>query len=120
KSTGGKASHKKLATKGVKNTSGVKAPYRDRSAIILGTITLQETRKLQNYTGLLLKKLPHKRSRCSIAKKKKSALMALKESIEDYLMGTAKIFVSDGPIRSSINAERVTLRPKDIQLSPRL
>ncbi|KAB7504818.1 histone H3-like 2, partial [Armadillidium nasatum] len=94
KSTGGKAPRKQLATKAARKsapaTGGVKKPHRYRS----GTVALCEIRCYQKSTELLNRKLPFQRLVREIAQDFKtdlrfqsSAVMALQEASEAYLVG---------------------------------
>ncbi|CAI5534942.1 unnamed protein product, partial [Closterium sp. Naga37s-1] len=94
KSTGGKAPRKQLATKAARKsapaTGGVKKPHRYRP----GTVALREIRKYQKSTELLIRKLPFQRLVREIAQDFKtdlrfqsSAVMALQEAAEAYLVG---------------------------------
>ena len=94
KSTGGKAPRKHLATKAARKsapaTGGVKKPHRYRP----GTVALREIRRYQKSTELLLRKLPFQRLVREIAQDFKtdlrfqsSAVMALQEASEAYLVG---------------------------------
>ncbi|XP_042571726.1 uncharacterized protein si:ch211-113a14.6 isoform X2 [Cyprinus carpio] len=94
KSTGGKAPRKQLATKAARKsapaTGGVKKPHRYRP----GTVALREIRRYQKSTELLIRKLPFQRLVREIAQDFKtdlrfqsSAVMALQESSEAYLVG---------------------------------
>ena len=94
KSTGGKAPRKQLATKAARKsapaTGGVKKPHRYRP----GTVALHEIRRYQKSTELLIRKLPFQRLVREIAQDFKtdlrfqsSAVMALQEASEAYLVG---------------------------------
>jgi len=122
KSTGGKAPRKQLATKAARKaapaTGGVKKPHRFRP----GTVALREIRKYQKSTDLLIRKLPFQRLVREIAQDFKSdlrfqgtALVALQEATEAYLVS-----LFEDTILCAIHAKRVTIIPKDIQLSRRL
>jgi len=98
KSTGGKAPRKQLATKAARKsapaTGGVKKPHRYRP----GTVALREIRRYQKSTELLIRKLPFQRLVREIAQDFKtdlrfqsSAVMALQEASEAYLVGSLKI-----------------------------
>merc|ERR1711868_267427 len=84
----------KLATKAARKsapaTGGVKKPHRYRP----GTVALREIRRYQKSTELLLRKLPFQRLVREIAQDFKtdlrfqsSAVMALQEASEAYLVG---------------------------------
>jgi len=73
-----------------KSTGGVKKPHRYRP----GTVALREIRRYQKSTELLIRKLPFQRLVREIAQDFKtdlrfqsSAVMALQESSEAYLVG---------------------------------
>ncbi|KAA1083776.1 histone H3.1 [Puccinia graminis f. sp. tritici] len=122
KSTGGKAPRKQLAAKSARKsaptTGGVKKPHRYRP----GTVALREIRRYQKSTELLIRKLPFQRLVREIAQDFKtdlrfqsSAVMALQESAEAYLVG-----LFEDTNLAAIHAKRVTIQPKDIQLARRL
>merc|ERR1712133_270837 len=121
KSTGGKAPRKQLAKAARKSapaTGGVKKPHRYRP----GTVALREIRRYQKSTELLLRKLPFQRLVRDIAQDFKtdlrfqsSAVMALQEASEAYLVGLMK----DSNM-CAIHAKRVTIMPRDIQLARRI
>ncbi|KAG8319535.1 hypothetical protein J6590_089751 [Homalodisca vitripennis] len=122
KSTGGKAPRKQLATKAARKsapaTGGVKKPHRYRP----GTVALREIRRYQKSTELLIRKLPFQRLVREIAQDFKtdlrfqsSAVMALKEASEAYLVG-----LFEDTNLCAIHAKRVTIMPKDIQLARRI
>jgi histone H3 len=126
KSTGG--STRQLATKNTMNqraakktatnTEGIKKPHRYRP----GTVALREIRKYQKSTELLIRKLPFQRLVREIAQDMKSdlrfqssAVMALQEATEAYLVG---LFEDTNIV--AIHAKRMTIMPKDIQLARRI
>ena len=120
--TGGKAPRKQLATKAARKsapaTGGVRKPHRFRP----GTRALREIRHMQKTTHLLIKKLPFQRLVREIAQDFKTdlrfqlqAVMALQEASEAYMIG----LLEDSNL-CAIHAKRVTIMPKDIQLSRRL
>ncbi|WAQ92679.1 hypothetical protein PtA15_17A161 [Puccinia triticina] len=120
KSTGGKAPRKQLAAKAARKsapaTGGVKKPHRYRP----GTVALREIRRYQKSTELLIRKF--QRLVREIAQDFKtdlrfqsSAVMALQESAEAYLVG-----LFEDTNLAAIHAKRVTIQPKDIQLARRL
>jgi len=123
KSTGGKAPRKQLAAKAARKSTapaagGVKKPHRYRP----GTVALREIRRYQKSTELLIRKLPFQRLVREIAQDFKtdlrfqsSAVMALQESAEAYLVG-----LFEDTNLAAIHAKRVTIQPKDIQLARRL
>lgn len=122
KSTGGKAPRKQLATKAVRkstpSTGGVKKPHWYRP----GTVALQEIRRYQKSTELLIRKLPFQRLIREIAQDFKAVLRfqsaavgALLEASEAYLVG---LFVNTN--LCAIHEKHVTIMPKDIQLAWRI
>ena len=119
KSTGGKAPRKQLATKAARKsgtgTGGVKKPHRYRP----GTVALRQIRRYQKSTELLLRKLPFQKLVREIAQEFKSdlrfqgsAVLALQESSEAYLT-----YLFEDTNLCAIHGKRVTIMPKDIQLS---
>merc|ERR1711985_57994 len=122
KSTGGKAPRKQLATKAARKsapaTSGIKKPHRYRP----GTVALREIRKYQKSTDLLIRKLPFQRIVKDIAHEQRpevrfqsSALMALQEAAEAYLVG-----LFEDTNLCAIHARRVTIMVRDMQLARRI
>ena len=122
KSTGGKAPRKQLATKASRKSApssgGIKKPHRYRP----GTVALREIRRYQKSTELLIRKLPFQRLVREIAQDFKSdlrfqgsAVLALQESAEAYLVG----LFEDGNL-CAIHAKRVTIFPRDLQLARRI
>ncbi len=122
KSCGGKAPRKQLATKAARKTApasgGVKKPKRFRP----GTVALRQIRQYQKSTELLIKKLPFQRLVREISQEFKTdlkfqstALMALQEAAEAYLVG-----LFEDTNLCAIHAKRVTIMPKDIQLARRI
>ena len=126
KSTGGKAPRKQLATKSARkstpNVGGVKKPHRYRP----GTVALREVRRYQKSTDLLIRKAPFQRLVREIMEKlnaesgvegkpmrvQSTAILALQEAAEAYLIG-----LFEDTNLCAIHAKRVTIMPKDIQLS---
>ncbi len=97
-STGGAAPRKQLASKAARNsppsTGGVMKPHRFRP----GVVALQQIRKYQKSSELLIRKLPFQRLVREVAQDIKEgsgidvrfqshALMALQEASEAYLVG---------------------------------
>ena len=87
-----------------------------------GTLVLQEIRRYQKSTELLIKKLPFQRLVREIAHKYKldlkfqaAALDALQEASESYLVG-----LFEDTNLCCLHAKRVTIKPKDIQLARRI
>ena len=121
KSTGGKAPRKQLATKAARKfvrAAGIRKPKRFRP----GTVALREIRKYQKSTDLLIRRTPFQRLVRELAQDYRadirfqaSALMALQEASEAYLV---KLFEDSN--LCAIHAKRVTIMPKDIQLSRRI
>jgi histone H3 len=125
-STGGKGKKGKKrgtpATKPRANTAatgGVKKPHRYRP----GTVALQEIRRYQKSTALLIRKLPFQRLVREISKDitrldfrfQASAVLALQEAAEAYLVG-----LFEDVNLCAIHAKRVTIMPKDMQLARRI
>ena len=122
KSTGGKAPRKQLATRAARKsapaTGGVKKPHRYRP----GTVALREIRRYQKSTDLLIRKLPFSRLIKEIAQDFKgdlrfqsTSLLALQEATEAYLT-----HLFEDVNLCAIHSKRVTIMPKDIQLSRRI
>jgi len=126
KNTGGKAPRKQLATKSFKSggghpppeTGGLRKPRRFRP----GTVALREIRKYQKSTDLLIRRLPFQRLVREIAQDFKmslrfqsDAIRALQEASESYLVG-----LFEDTNLCAINAKRVTIMAKDIQLARRV
>ena len=120
--TAGKAPRKQVANKAARKstpiTGGIKKPHRYRP----GTVALREIRKYQKSTELLLRKLPFQRLVREVALEFKSdlrfqssAVLALQESCESYLVG-----LFEDTNLCAIHAKRVTIMPKDIQLARRI
>ena len=122
KSTGGKAPRKQLATKAARKAAppvgGCKKPHRYRP----GTVALREICKYQKSTDLLLCKLPFQ---CFVREVTQNvrgglrfqatALAASQEASKAYLIG----LLEDTSL-CAIHARRVTIMPKDLQLSQRI
>jgi histone H3 len=122
KCTGGKAPRKQLATKAARKsappTGGCKKPHRYRP----GTVALREIRKYQKSTDLLIRKLPFQRFLREVTQGFRgdlrytaTALAASQEASEAYLIG-----LMEDTNLCAIHARRVTIMPKDIQLSRRI
>ena len=84
-----------------------------------GTVALHEKRRYQKFNDLLICKLPFQRPVREIAYDFKkdsqyhgSAMLALQEASEAYLVG----LIEDTNL-CAIHSKRVTIMPKDIQLS---
>eukprot|EP00804_Cyclotella_cryptica_P023442 CCRYP_012108-RA/>CCRYP_012108-RA protein AED:0.06 eAED:0.02 QI:0/-1/0/1/-1/0/1/0/139 len=119
KCTGGKAPRKQLATKAARKSApapgGCKKPHR----YCPGTVALREIRKYQKSTDLLIRKLPFRRFLREVTQDfhgdmryQATALAASQEASEAYLIG----LVEDTNL-CAIHARRVTIMPKDMQLS---
>ena len=96
----------------------IRKPHRFRP----GTVALQEIRRYQKSTDLLIRKLPFQRLVREIAqdfklnlKFQSAALSALQEAAEAYLVG-----LFEDTNLCTIHAKRVTIMPKDIQLARRI
>ena len=122
KSTGGKAPSKQLATKAARKsgpaTGGVKKPHRYRP----GTVALREIRRYQKSTDLLVRRLPFQRLVREIAQDFKqdlkftgTSILATQEASEAYLVG-----LFEDTNLCAIHAKRVTIMPKDIQITRRI
>ena len=124
KCTGGKAPRKQLAVKAARKSApasgGVKKPHRYRP----GTVALREIRRYQKSTDLLIRKLPFQRLVREIAQEfqpsydyrfQSTAILANQEAAESYLVGTFE----DANL-CAIHGKRVTIMPKDIQLTRRI
>lgn len=122
KSTGGQGPVVRPASKAAKKkqsgSGGIKKPHRFRP----GTVALREIRRYQKSTELLIRKLPFQRLVREIAQDFKtdlrfqaSAIAALQEAAESYLVG-----LFEDTNLAAIHAKRVTIMPKDMQLSRRI
>lgn len=128
KSTGGKAPRKgissaaEMAAEVARANKKVQKPHRFRP----GTVALREIRRYQKSTELLFRKLPFARlvreicendvGRAGVDKRwQASALAAMQEAAEAYLVG-----LFEDTNLCAIHAKRVTIMPKDIQLSRRI
>ena len=94
---------------------GCKKPHR----YCPGTVALREIRKYQKSTDLLLRKLPFKRFVREVTQNVRgdlrfqaTALAASQEATKAYLIG----LLEDTNL-CAIHARRVTITPKDLQLS---
>ena len=123
--------HKKAVAKAAKK-SGQKAPQgrvKKRYRYRPGTVALKQIRRYQKSTELLIRKLPFQRlvreiasdsdvirsPLCGKVRFQSAAIMALQEASEAYLVG----LLEDSNL-CAIHAKRVTIMPKDIQLSRRI
>ena len=122
KCTGGKAPQKQLATKVACKcapaTGGIKKPHCYRP----GTVALRKIHKYKKSTEFLLCKLPFQRLVREIMQGhsgdlrfQSSALGASQEASEVYLVG-----LFEDTNLCAIHARRVTIMPKDIQLTRRI
>ena len=126
-----KTTAKKMAAKAAKK-SGMKAPkggVKKRYRYQLGTVALKQVRQYQKSTELLIRKLPFQRlvreitcdhdvitsPLCGKVRFQSAAIMALQEASEAYLVG----LFEDSNL-CAIHAKRVTIMPKDIQLTRRI
>jgi histone H3 len=87
-----------------------------------GTVALREIRKYQKSTDLLIRKLPFQRFLREVTQGFRgdlrytaTALAASQEASEAYLIG-----LMEDTNLCAIHARRVTIMPKDIQLSRRI
>lgn len=108
----------KTARKFAPASGGVKKTHRYRP----GTVALRQTRKFQNCTELLIRKRSFQSLVRVISQDFKtdirfqsSAGTTLQEASEAYLVG----YFEDMNLRA-IHAKRITIMPKDIQLSRRI
>ena len=117
KSTGGKAPRKQLATKAARRAAPdakAKKPHRYRP----GTVALQEIRKFQKSTDLLIRRAPFARLVREILQThgdyriQPAALAAFQEAAEAHLVG-----LFEDTNKCAIHAKRVTIEPKDMQLA---
>ncbi len=121
KSTGGKAPRSQVASKAARaaaSAGGVKKPHRFRP----GTVALRQIRQYQKSTELLIRKLPFQRLIREIAQDyatdlrfQSSSIAALQEAAEAYLVG-----LFEDTNLCAIHAKRITIMPKDMQLSRRI
>jgi histone H3 len=85
-------------------------------------VALREIRRYQKSTELLIRKLPFQRLIREVAQDYKtdlrfqgSAVLALQEATESYLVG-----LFEDTNLCAIHAKRVTIVPRDLQLSRRI
>ena len=107
-----------MARKSAPATGGCKKPHRYRP----GTVALREIRKYQKSTDLLIHKLPFQRLARELAQSirgdlrfQATALAASQEASEAFLVG----LMEDANL-CAIHARRVTIMPKDLELSQRI
>ena len=121
--SGGKAPRKSISNKAARKSApvemGIKKPHRYRP----GTVALREIRKFQKSTDLLIRKLPFQRVVREIAGEFKSdlrfhsqAVLALQEAAEAYYL----VGLFEDTNLCAIHAKRVTIMPKDMQLTRRI
>ena len=108
----------KASRKSAPAMGGIKKPHRFRP----GTVAIREIRKYQRSTDLLLRKLPFQRlvkdiahERISDLRFQSSALLALQESAEAYLVG-----LFEDTNLCAIHARRVTIMVRDLKLARRI
>jgi histone H3 len=128
KATGGKAPRKQVASKAARkyqNTAAgkgdIKKPHRFRP----GVVALREIRRYQKSTELLIRRLPFHRLVRELAQNysihgsdlrfQRSAMEAIQEAAEAYLIG---LFEDTQLV--AFHAKRVTIQPRDMNLSRRL
>lgn len=126
KSTGGKSPRVSVASKASRKSAasagGIRKPHRFRP----GTVALREIRRYQKSTDLLIRKLPFQRLVREVSQDyvrgnvtewrfQSSAIAALQEAAEAYLVG-----LFEDTNLCAIHAKRVTIMPKDMQLSRRI
>ena len=87
-----------------------------------GTVALRDIRRYQKSTELLIRKLPFQRLVREISQSfhsdlrfQASAMAAIQEAAEAYLVG-----LFEDTNLCAIHAKRVTIMPKDMQLSRRI
>eukprot|EP00746_Dinoflagellata_sp_MGD_P006204 gnl/MRDRNA2_/MRDRNA2_112075_c0_seq1.p1 gnl/MRDRNA2_/MRDRNA2_112075_c0~~gnl/MRDRNA2_/MRDRNA2_112075_c0_seq1.p1 ORF type:complete len:175 (+),score=38.06 gnl/MRDRNA2_/MRDRNA2_112075_c0_seq1:74-526(+) len=125
KSKGGKLTKKKGATSTSK--AGVEVSVNGRNASSFryrpGIKALQEIRHYQKNTDLLLRKVPFQRFVRDLVARLDSggfrfesqALLALQEASEQYLVG-----LFEDANNCAIHGKRVTIMPRDLQLSRKI
>ena len=107
----------KPAPRSIATANGLKRRHRFRP----GTVALREIRRYQRSTELLIKKAPFARLVREISadfkevKFQATALLALQESAETYLVG---LFEDCNLV--ALHCKRVTIKPVDMQLARRL
>ena len=113
-----KTQMKQATRKSIAPQRGIKQPHRYRP----GTVALQEIRRYQKSTELLIRKAPFQRLIREIAQDFKTSLRfqlasisALQEAAEAYLVG-----IFEDTNLCAIHAKRVTIMPRDIQLARRI
>jgi histone H3 len=118
KSVAKKTNAQTAARKKAPEVGGIKKPHKFRP----GTVALREIRKYQKTTDLLIRKLPFQRLVREIAQDYKtdlrfqaSAVLATQEFAENAL-----IKLLEEANLCALHAKRVTVMPKDLQLSLRI
>lgn len=121
-SSGGKAPRKQLATKAARKSAPVMGQIKKPRRWRPGTRALQEIRKYQKSTDLLIRKLPFQRLVREISQELRAdlrwqtpAIMALQEATEAFLVS----LFEDANL-CAIHAGRVTLMDKDLMLAQRI
>jgi histone H3 len=111
--------YRPAAVKSKAGTGGaIQKPRRFRP----GTVALREIRKYQKSTEMLIRKLPFQRVAREVAtewlpqcRMQGSALLALQEATEAYLVG----LMEDSQL-CAVHAKRITVMPKDMHLAKRI
>ena len=111
---------KRTAKGGVKKLPPAQQPTKKPRRYQPGTVALQEIKRYQKSTELLIRKLPFQRLVRELAQDlgkvnirfQSEAIMALQEASEAYLVG----LLEDANL-CTVHAKRVTIMPKDIQLA---
>jgi histone H3 len=121
KSTGGQAPRPQLAGKAARKSMPSTGAHKKRR-FRPGTVALQEIRRYQKTTELLIRKLPFQRLVREVAQDfhkdlrfQSHAIMALQEASEAYLTS-----LFEDTNLCAIHAKRVTIMPKDMQLARRI
>lgn len=119
RSTGGKAPRAKLAFK-----AAHKAPpiIRKKHRVRPGVIALREIRKFQKSTETLIKRLPFQRLVKEIIQDFNSEFRCQSIAI-DALQQAAEAFIVDmfeNTNLCAIHAKRITIQPRDMQLTSRI
>jgi histone H3 len=115
-------SSSKAARRGARIAVPGMAPARKPHRYRPGTVALQEIRRYQKSTELLIRKLPFQRLVREVASDvareirfQSSALLALQEAAEAYL-----VTLFEDTNLCALHAKRVTIMPKDMQLARRI
>ena len=110
--------YSKTAKKSVSKVGGIKRTHRFRP----GTVAAREIRRYQKSTELLIRKLPFQRLVKHLAHKvrpetrfQRSAVMALQESSEMYLVG-----LFEDTNLCAVHGKRVTIMKRDVVLARRI